>query len=300
MTDDLRPILAATDFSRTGTAAARRAAQLARSHGAALELMHAVPQPLVLERWTALTNALGLDPARVRADALERLQKAAADLSPEAGGTPAVHLADGPPHSTIAARAAALGAGLVVVGAHGGHFVRDLVLGTTAQRVLRLVAAPVLVVRHPPLFPYEQVVIATDFSPSSAAAASAAVDLFPGATFHLLHAVELLYEGGLYLGGASDELIEDVRRDAAHHAMRDLEAFAREAGLGPDRASLRVRHGRASDRIRDYAVERDVDLVVIGARGKSQLEAGFLGSVSVHVSGEAPCDVLLVKEAPTT
>jgi nucleotide-binding universal stress UspA family protein len=166
----------------------------------------------------------------------------------------------------------------------------------TAQRVLRLVAAPVLVVRYAPLFPYEQVVIATDFSPSSAAAARVALNLFTGATFHLLHAVELLHEGSLYLGGASDELIEDVRREAARHALHDLEAFAREVGLGPDRASLRVRHGRASDCIREYAIERDIDLVVVGAGAKSQLEAGFLGSVSVHVSAEAPCDVLLVKE----
>jgi nucleotide-binding universal stress UspA family protein len=299
MTEDLKLILAATDFSRAGTAAARRAAQLAHRHGAALELMHAVPPPLVPERWTALKDALGLDPARMRAEALGRLQKAAARLEAEAGVPPAVHLADGRPHTAIAARAAALGAGLVVVGAHGGHSFRDLVLGTTAQRALRLVQAPVLVVRHAPLFPYEQVVIATDFSPAAGAAATAAKRLLPDAVFHLLHAVELPYEGGLYLGGASDELIEDVRREAARHATRDLEALAREVALGTDRASLRVRHGRAPDCIREYAAERDIDLVAVGAGAKAQLEAGFLGSVSARVSAEAPCDVLLVKEAAT-
>lgn len=295
--DDMKTILAATDFSRAAAVAVRRAAQLAQATGATLELIHVRPPEPSPASWTALRGALGLDAARASEDAAGRLQRVAGRAGADLAAPVALHLAEGRAHAAIADRALAIGADLVVVGAHGEHFVLDVFVGTTAQRVLRASLAPVLVVRQAPIYRYEQVLIATDFSAGSLAAARAARRLFPGATFHFLHVCEPLLEGALARSGASQATIEDRRERAAGDALRALEDFAREAGFEDGAASIRAPHGYPPARIKERANELDMDVIVIGAQGKSRLEAGLLGSVSEHVAAETRCDVLLVKAA---
>ena len=67
-----------------------------------------------------------------------------AELERESGFAFEPRLARGP--VTDALCAAAAGRDLVVVGARGQHPVRDLALGTTAERMVRRSPAPVLVV----------------------------------------------------------------------------------------------------------------------------------------------------------
>lgn len=294
----MKTILAATDFSRAATVAVRRAAQLAHATGARLELMHVLPPEPSPTSWTALRSAFGFDATRARDDAMNRLKRAAGRAGPELAAPVELHLAEGRADAAIAGRAVAIDADLVVVGAHGEHFVLDVFVGTTAQRVLRAAPVPVLVVRQAPIYRYEQVLIATDFSGASMAAARAARRLFPGASFHFLHVWELPFEGSLTRAGVSQTTIENQRQRAADEARQALESFVREAGFEDGKASVRVGHGYPPARIKERAAELDVDVIVVGAQGKSRLEAGLLGSVSEHVTAETPCDVLLVK-APT-
>jgi nucleotide-binding universal stress UspA family protein len=291
----MKTILAATDFSRSATVAVRRAAQIAHATGARLELMHVLPAEPSPTSWTALRSTFGFDATRARDDAMNRLQRAAGRAGADLAAPVELHLAEGGAHAAIASRAVAIDADLVVVGAHGENFVLDVFVGTTAQRVLRASPVPVLVVRYAPIYRYEQVLIATDLSAASMAAARAARQFFPGATFHFLHVWELPFEGALTRAGVSQTTIDDQRQSAADDALRALQSFVGEAGFGTDNASVRVRHGYPPARIKERAAELDVDAIVLGAQGKSRLEAGLLGSVSEHVAAETPCDVLLVK-----
>lgn len=295
MTNDVNVILAATDFSRPAAISVRRAADLARAAGARLELMHVLPPEPIPTSWTALRGALGVDPADAKDDATGRLRRAAARLGTDFALPVEVHLAVGRPHTEIASRAATIGADLVVVGAHGEHFMLDLFVGATAQRVQRISRVPVLVVRQAPFYRYERVLIATDFSPASAAAAQAARRLFPDAIFDVLHVYQAPFEGRLGFAGLTDAAIEEYRTRTGDQARRELEAFVRQAGFEENGAVLKTRHGYPPARIKERAAELDADVIVLGAQGKSWLEAGFLGSVSEHVSVESPCDVLLVR-----
>lgn len=45
----------------------------------------------------------------------------------------------------------------------------------------------------------------------------------------------------------------------------------------------------------DYAEDNDIDLIVIGSRGRSELKKLLLGSVASHVVTYAHCPVLVVK-----
>lgn len=44
-----------------------------------------------------------------------------------------------------------------------------------------------------------------------------------------------------------------------------------------------------------YAKECGTDLVVVGSRGRSELERLFLGSIALGVLGHAPCPVSVVR-----
>jgi nucleotide-binding universal stress UspA family protein len=56
-----------------------------------------------------------------------------------------------------------------------------------------------------------------------------------------------------------------------------------------------VRAGTPADEIIRAANELDVDLIVVGGRGKGAVEAILLGSVSYRVLHHAPCPVLVTR-----
>jgi nucleotide-binding universal stress UspA family protein len=54
-------------------------------------------------------------------------------------------------------------------------------------------------------------------------------------------------------------------------------------------------YGHAAKTICKVAREENIDLIVIGRRGRSGLGELFLGSVSNYVLHHAPCSVLIVQ-----
>jgi nucleotide-binding universal stress UspA family protein len=65
--------------------------------------------------------------------------------------------------------------------------------------------------------------------------------------------------------------------------------------LGDTVATRLIRRGRAPRAIEEATHELDVDLIVMNARGRSEISRFFLGSVSLHVLLETPVDLLLVR-----
>jgi universal stress protein E len=287
-------IVAATDFSpRTGRAV-KRAAALAHHHGAALELLHVLGR-LPLE---AVANVLWTHPLETEkwlADAASaRLAQTAGLLRQHYSIAVRHHVAVGAAHAEICSYAKGRAADLVVVGAHGENFVRDLFLGSTASKVLRKSPVPVLIVRAEEEKPYERVVVGMDFSRWSAQVLEMALRLAPKATVTTVHAAQVPFESRLLLAGATAEEIERYRavalEDARLQMSRFLAAHAEEAG----RITPVVVHGYPPAAIAEQVRVRGADLVAVGKHGCSELEESLLGSVSKHVSYETECDVLMV------
>jgi nucleotide-binding universal stress UspA family protein len=84
-------------------------------------------------------------------------------------------------------------------------------------------------------------------------------------------------------------LHEEERRDA--EAL--LERIAGEAGLGSD-VRRRAEIGRAARVILDVCADEGAELVVLGSRGRGELKAALLGSVSASVAAHAPCPCVIV------
>jgi nucleotide-binding universal stress UspA family protein len=139
MAMDIHHILAPTDFSAPANQAVTSAFELAQTWGAKLSLLHIIEVPVY-----AIEVALPL------ADLEQEARRALARLLPEALAahvevTRLVEL--GVPYVKILEVAKAEQVDLIVMATHGRTGLGHLVLGSVAERVVRLAPCPVLTIR---------------------------------------------------------------------------------------------------------------------------------------------------------
>lgn len=143
MVEPFTKVLVGTDFSDGASRALERAVDVARRYGATLHLVHVWELPHV-------ATSLVIDPgfewhtpveqaARAQLDALvERLRASRVEVSST--------LLGGVAWEQIVEAIAPAGADLVVVGTHGRSGIRRALLGSVAERVVRLSPVPVLTI----------------------------------------------------------------------------------------------------------------------------------------------------------
>ncbi|MGH8616991.1 MAG: universal stress protein [Burkholderiales bacterium] len=287
----IESILAATDFSDDAGHAIARAAMVASEQRAGLGLLHVISEPS-LSAVKSLLNGAGDIEACLVADAHESLQREAAGILEKRGLHASARVAVGAVVDTI--HAAGSRADLTVVGGHGVNPLRDLVLGSTAERVLGRCTTPVLVVKRAPQVPYRHVLLAVDLSELSAAALDLAMRLAPRAGITILHAYSVPFESKLSRAGVSPDIVDQYRAEAALAAREQIDSLILTSAK--DRTGLvsAVAHGNAPYLILKKQEELDADLIVMGCREQSALALYFLGSVSRHVLADASCDVLVI------
>ena len=138
---EIRNILCGVDFSESGNHAYEYAVAIARRHGAMIELLH-VMEPSAYAKDLPLEGEENDE--TFEASLRDELQKMAdtADVPVQ------VKLAAGVPYLEIVDRAKSLPADFVVIGTHGRTGFKHLLIGSVAERVVRLAPCPVLTVRH--------------------------------------------------------------------------------------------------------------------------------------------------------
>jgi nucleotide-binding universal stress UspA family protein len=286
---DLKRLLVATDLSPRADAALRRAARLAGDHGAEIVLLH-------------VCEADGRDDQRARQlarDGEEKLRRKVRALSMRGNGAATVRVTTGKPFVEIIRVAREENAELVIVGAHGGGFLKTLLLGTTAERVVRKGDRPVLVVKRASQTPYRQVLVPVDFSEASRVALQLALQFAPHAKFHVLHAYEGI-EGRLWRADFTHGQVMSYRSDLRNEKREEMRAFLRGIDCGAKSIRQLLRHGRAPHAITAAARQLHADLVCVGTAGRAGLPYILLGSVAEHVLREVPCDVLAARSGPSS
>ena len=285
-----RPVLAATDFSPHARHAADRAARIAHEKAASLALLHVLPGEALarLREWLGVANA---PEVQMTASAREQLDRLAAELHASRRVQTACSVAAGAPVDEILREAERLDARLIVLGARGTGFLRRLVLGTTAERLLRRTTRPLLVVRQTPHEPYRRVLVALDFSPWSGQALALARRMAPHAHLVLFSAFEVPFEEKLRFSGVDPATIEAYRQKARAEATQAVHRLADAAGLKPAQWQPCVVEGEASLRLIEKEQELDCDLVVLGKHGVAATVDLLLGSVTKHVLAEGSVDV---------
>lgn len=142
----IRHILAPTDFSACSKQAVDYAFALARQFGAKLSLLHVIEPP-------DLTGVGTIPPDLAKKLLVNQERDAHRELStllPEAEAAQvdvAHHVIIGTPYRKILAIAAAEHVDLIVMGTHGRTGLSHLVLGSVAERIVRLAPCPVLTLR---------------------------------------------------------------------------------------------------------------------------------------------------------
>jgi nucleotide-binding universal stress UspA family protein len=291
--NSLSTIVTATDLSAPSRHAASRAAMLAKAADAALTLVHTVGGSALddLRRWLGSSDqAAGV----IEADARQRLDALASELSRRHALDVQVHLAVGHPVEQITRYADAVDAGLLVTGTRGAGFFRGVVVGSTAERVAKRSSRPVLMVRQLPHEPYRRVLVPVDFSDWSRASIDLARRIAPQAALVLMHALDLPYEGKMRLAGVADDVVTRYRDAARREAHEQLTRLATEAGLAADQVRLSTPSGADPWMlIVQEEQEQDCDLVVIGRQGRHALDDLLLGSTTRMVISEGTADMLI-------
>ena len=290
-------LLAATDFSAPARHAVERAALIARScPDARLTLAH-VLQASLFDRLRLLTvdESSELE-ARIRQDAQRQLDEAARNLGARFGIAIESTVEYGTPLEILPRLLTGHDASLLVMGTRGAHFVRELLIGSTTERVLRTSQQPVLAVKQRPQSAYRRILAAVDFSAHAATAIRLAHAWFPDAEFVLLHAFEVEHEPTYRLAGLSEERIHAYRARAREAATLQMNEFIAMLGLPPAKVVREFAHGAPTQRIVEYEQVLDADLIVMGKRGQTLVEQLLLGSVVQHVLNYASCDVFVASQ----
>ena len=139
-------VLLATDFSEAAEAAEAEGLDLARRLGAEVVYVHVGTEPsLYGEGPFGMARVQGVYEAQRRwaTDELARRVEGAR----EGGVAARFVLPDGVPHQAIVDTAAKEHADIIVIGTHGRTGLERIVLGSVAERVVRLAPCPVLTVR---------------------------------------------------------------------------------------------------------------------------------------------------------
>ena len=289
-----RTLLAATDFSAPARHALERAAMLAHAHpDARLTLAHIVSGSGLDALRRMLQGNAGALETQVLAQAEKALGELAANLAAHHPCNIDTVLTQGAALTALIELADTRQIDLMVMGTRGAHFVRELLIGSTTERVLRKSRRPLLAVKQRPQSPYRRILAPVDFSAHAAAAINAAHAWLPDADIVLLHAFEVELESTFRLAGIDDEQIHAYRIRARDAAQAAMETFIGTLRVPANRLSRQFVHGAATLRILEHEQTLDADLIVMGKHGQSVMEELLLGSVTQHVLAHSGSDVFI-------
>lgn len=289
----VRTILAATDLSPLARHAMVRAALVAAELGARLSLQHVVNVG-ALDTLRHLIDAGAADLQQRLLDEMRtEVTALAGELEARQGVQAELHLVVGNVVSEIASHADAIDADLVVMGARGAGFMRELLIGSTTERVLRRSTRPLLVVKQMAHEPYRRALVPVDFSPRSLDALRLVQRVAPQAEYVLLHAFEVPFEGKLRYAGVEESALSGLRVNARREATAKMNELVAEAALDENRVRRIVVHGEASSQVLEHEQAQDCDLIVIGKRGQGLIGEMLLGSVTKHILAQSAGDVLV-------
>jgi nucleotide-binding universal stress UspA family protein len=89
------------------------------------------------------------------------------------------------------------------------------------------------------------------------------------------------------------EQVDEQQKIATQAGQSSLAGLKTDIGVNP--VSEHVLYGEAGHAICQLVDEQNVDLVVVGSRGRGGLKRALLGSVSDYVVRNAPCPVLVIR-----
>ncbi len=278
-----------------------KAAQLARAHGASLELFHvltsedsAAPLPEPQEFLSSIENDM-------RQAALRRLEGFADRLRIHSIKVTVSAQWDYPEYEAVIRRARSVRADLIVASQHAGRHRLSWLMRLTDWELLRSCPMPLLLVKNARLYHRPAIVAAVD--PTHAHNKPHALDrkilatadkwagLLRG-TLHAVHGYAQFAASAppeMLMPGVLEKLASDTERMARRRLTRALK---------PWHIATKRQHlipGRPAEAIAEAANESHGAIVVMGAMSRSGFKRMLIGNTAEQLLDALTCDVLIVK-----
>ena len=275
MSDFLKKILWATDFSDEAQEALLYADAFARAFKAHLIALHVVPDfsPALYDMASVIKGELARRVDSVKKEAKRRLET----LKKVKGLSFEIVVQEGTASKKIIEIAEKKAADLIVIGRRGLSAIEKLFIGSVANQVLRNSSVPVLVTKKKKGKPrFRKILVPTDFSAQEEAERDYAWKLAKGLEakeITLLHVLELHdYE---FSPKVLDDMFDTVLKRLKKRKKREREDVKVNEEV--------YRAINASIGIVDFAETHGYDLIVISTCVQSRLERFFLGSTTEKV-----------------
>ena len=178
---------------------------------------------------------------------------------------------------------------VIVMGRRGLRRIERTLIGSVTARVIGHTQRDVLVVPNGTRVGWKTIVLATDGSKYSAAAAERAIAFAKsyGGELKVLSVVDVPSE----FYAEAPKAVEDLVRKAKEF-VADVKKQAEAAGVP---AETFVGEAEAYQAVNNLAQEQKADMIVLGSHGRTGLRRLLMGSVTEAVIGHALCPVLVVK-----
>jgi nucleotide-binding universal stress UspA family protein len=305
----LRRVLVAVDGSEAAAGALALAFALHRVYGSALILCNAVDHAAAMVAAAPPDGALlGMDAVLQEYDDAGKALLSDASARAAAAGVPvSTVLLEGHPAAAIADGAKRAAVDAIVLGTHGRRGLGHVLLGSTAEGVLRLATVPAFVVHLPhdaagnavaavpPSF--ERILVAIDDSDPSDAALTFALEL-AAANDARVFACSVVESGELFdqavsFGYEPTPLLAEMHETAGEMVGAKVAAGKRR-GLTIEPLIV---EGKVDESILESARAKRADLIVMGTHGRRGLRRLFVGSVAESVVRAAAVPVAVVRTA---
>ncbi len=223
------------------------------------------------------------------------------------------HVRSGRPFQEICMSAKEIEADLVVVATRGHSGLKHLTLGSTAEKVVRHVNCPVLVVRRGTSGPIkterggialQKILVPVDFSEcaregakyASAFATRVGADV---KLIHVVHPTDYMAAAGFAKGIEWPPIVETARLNAEDR-LDELVNFLPLVGIV---AETEVEIGEPVEKLTEATKRPDIDMVIMSTHGYTGIKHALIGSTAEQLVRAAHCPVLVVpshcRQVPT-
>jgi nucleotide-binding universal stress UspA family protein len=183
------------------------------------------------------------------------------------------------PYQYIIDEAAKKQAEMIIMGRYGRTGLKRLLMGSVTARVIGHSPCKVMVIPETAKVSYKNILIATDGSKYSDAAALEAISIAKRCGSDLI---------------AISVATKDKNLPSAKKSVEKISRIAEKEGLKAKTLTLR---GIPYNVIVETAGKKNADIIVVGSHGRTGLDRLLMGSVTERVIGHANCAVLVVKRS---
>lgn len=272
----IQSLLAITDLSAEGDRAVLRAAMLAAQHRALLKIMYAPGDLAGSDRSDVKEGT-----ARLAAEVHKRFDILVKNVSHIGGNIQAVV-------------EEARWVDMLVMSERRERSVTAFFLGQPIERLQRVIACPILLVRLEVARDYRRILVAVDFTPEPKKLVKIAWSLERHAQVQLFHAMTTLYPGKLRYNDVFERAMKTYPRESPRDAHERVFYLSDSSTARRNRVIAAIGRGDAGRQAVIQQQHANAELLVVGKRRTSSFADFVLGSVAQRVLLCSTGDVLLV------